>query len=358
MGPDKAKLHFFGKFVQVIIFDKSGQIIESCDSLFPTTGFQASLYDQFPFLKSIQHQIHTLEPDSRELEFPSMDFDFTGTPGIFDFLIALDPEDDDRVVWVIRDYSSRYKRLQEVQFQRNVALMEKERLEARIRKAGISQGGGSAKKFDLFKAKFLSRINHDIRMSMDDIERLLEIMLANCKRDDMKGYIHAISKVASEVIHATDDLLLEFYPEDSRSIRMKTEPFRLRDLLQEREEAVTARAAETSVKLSFSWDSLLPDRVEGDMFNLKKAIHILLSHSISEAAGGTLQFTVKAGEAKEGFQKIDFRITGSKIKASPEPSRLDIAKRLVDIQGGALHSDILPDGSREFSFSLPFRIIS
>ncbi len=110
---------------QLIVFRKSGIMLESCHSL---TNLQPwighSLYESIPLLRSMRMVLEHLSVET--IDIPSVDFVLGQRQGYYDFRFSLHPEDPDLILWLIKDQTRIYQSYAGIQQERNVLRMEKE----------------------------------------------------------------------------------------------------------------------------------------------------------------------------------------------------------------------------------------
>lgn len=127
MNLRELKLHLLGRFAQIIVFKRDGEMVDSCDSLVrlhPQMG--ASAYETFPLLGSMREVIAAHKSPAKPICIPCVEFSYQDRSGVFDFSFHAHPEASDLIVWVWVDQTEIYEYLRRVQQERNMLLVEKE----------------------------------------------------------------------------------------------------------------------------------------------------------------------------------------------------------------------------------------
>jgi len=132
---ERYKHEYFSRHTQFILFDISGCLIESCDSLFSTKPFANTLIPNwFLFMESIFESLKTLKV-GQKITFSAVELQFPALPGIYDFDFSIHlPERKKMCCWVINDCTEQYKKYRKVQQERNELKINQEHLESEILK--------------------------------------------------------------------------------------------------------------------------------------------------------------------------------------------------------------------------------
>ncbi len=127
MNLNELKLSILNQYAQLVVFDRSGTIVDSCNSLVDlSAAIGRSAYDLFPFIDSIQHDLHVLDTGSENLTYWGVESSIYGLDGFFDFEVAIHESADDCYLWLIQERSEFYRTYQEVQGERNLLRMQQE----------------------------------------------------------------------------------------------------------------------------------------------------------------------------------------------------------------------------------------
>lgn len=134
MNFDKLKLEYISHNIQVIVFSKSGLLLDTCNSVVKLSK-ETNLFEKIVFLEGLKEQIQNLTDDDH-LDFNCVSNPF-GNDGAFDFTFELN--EDQNVVWFICDYTPQYNRLKVLQQSRNESAIRKEKLTALNKKLKVEK---------------------------------------------------------------------------------------------------------------------------------------------------------------------------------------------------------------------------
>lgn len=127
MKVSELKLAVLDQLAQVIVFERTGIIIDSCHGLTDISSLLGqSAYEAFPLLGSIREVLSTLSADSPPIKLPAVEFSLLDKQGHFDFQLYAHPSDPNLLVWVLIDNTSLYQYFGKIQSERNLLRLEKE----------------------------------------------------------------------------------------------------------------------------------------------------------------------------------------------------------------------------------------
>lgn len=128
----KYQLIHLSQNTQFILFDTAGKLLESCDSLFPTSTLRhQAVFDWFPFLEGITDVIQTMEM-GQEMLFQKVQKPSVLLPGAYDFKLVRPNTEADTLLMIITDNTEIYNQYQAIQQKFNELYIEKQRMEAEL----------------------------------------------------------------------------------------------------------------------------------------------------------------------------------------------------------------------------------
>ncbi len=129
MKPNELKHRLLNDLSQVVLFNKSGIILDSCHTLADLKSLIGkNAFENFPFLISARESLELLEPDMPGQTYVGVEMNEWGLDGYFDFELRLHPFHPDEYVWLIVDQTQIYRYFKEIQSERNKLRMEMEYL--------------------------------------------------------------------------------------------------------------------------------------------------------------------------------------------------------------------------------------
>lgn len=129
MKPHELKNQLLNDLSQVVIFDKTGKILDSCHTL---SDFKHLIgnnaFQTFPFLLSVRESLDLLTKESPSQSYVGVEMDEYGLDGYYDLDLRIHPYHDNEYVWLIVDQTQIYRYFREIQSERNKLRMEMEYL--------------------------------------------------------------------------------------------------------------------------------------------------------------------------------------------------------------------------------------
>jgi hypothetical protein len=107
------KVRRLARFNQLVLLDRLGKVIQSCNSIFDTTPYlKKSIRQDIPFLDSIFDIINGIPPNSSGILFSKVQSFFNQLEGVYDFTFSkILIEDESYILWSIYDFTALYKDL-------------------------------------------------------------------------------------------------------------------------------------------------------------------------------------------------------------------------------------------------------
>jgi signal transduction histidine kinase len=261
---------------------------------------------------------------------------------------------------------------------RNVNLLLNERNEKlTIQKEHITDALQRSKQSEKLQSVFLANMSHEIRTPMNAIMGFSELLGFDDVEEEESGQFidHIISN--SEILLDIMDNIIDIAQLEVGQFTLSLGPCRVDELLLELEETFILRINTSKKKDKICLDLKLPSNIRDlelytDRMRLNQIISNLLDNALKFTDSGTIEFGI---EKREG-ELLYFYVKDTGIGIKPENKEiifnrfrqvedsftrrfggvglgLSISKNLVELLGGKIWVDSLPENGSVFRFTHP-----
>ncbi|MDR2728891.1 MAG: transporter substrate-binding domain-containing protein [Chitinispirillales bacterium] len=227
------------------------------------------------------------------------------------------------------------------------------------------------------KSAFLANMSHEIRTPMNGIIGFSELAMDDDISVKTRDFLDKIARSAKALLDIINNIL-DVSKIEAGKMELEMIPFSLRDVLEHCHTIITPKALEKNIMLHFYAEPLINKKLIGDPTRLRQALINLLGNSVKFTNVGTVKLSATVVSSTSDTCTVSFRITDSGIGMSPEKAKeifapfvqadnsttrqyggtglgLSITKSIVEMMGGEIIVESMPNVGSKFSFDIVFK---
>ena len=376
------KTKFLESWVQFVVFDTKGTLVDSCDTLFSFANISPNLFADIPFLESITDLLGALKTGEK-IDFPCITTEINKYTAFCDYsFYKIFYQEKACILWVLVDFTAHYTNLTTLQQQRNESVIQQELLEIEKKNAQIARDFLEYKNEELLrlqkvKSDFFTSISHEIRTPVNGILGLSELLSDGAKQinPDYIKSIHANAKHLSSIVND----VLDIAKIEANKITFESIDFDIRKLVKSVLDSFIYLGKEKGLVVSSQIDSEIPLLIRGDSVKLSQVLYNLLNNALKFTKKGTIKLNIKALKKYKDTINLQFEIIDTGIgisknnidkifnayeQAESDINRiyggtglgLNIVKQLLELQDGNIKVESDLGKGTKFTIFIPFML--
>lgn len=242
----------------------------------------------------------------------------------------------------------------------------------------LNESEKKAREAGIMKENFMANMSHEIRTPMNAILGFTNLLQKEPLNEKSKEFINSIQNSGENLLTIINDVL-DFSKIEAGMMRIESNSFSLRGLLQSLETMFATRILPKNLRLTVDVEKSIPDVLKGDAVRLTQIMVNLVNNSVKFTNTGGIDISVSAHKVNEDIIEISFSVKDTGIgipsnkidtiferfqQADEDTTRkyggtglgLSIVKQLVELQNGTISVSSVQNVGTEFVFTIPYTI--
>ena len=229
-----------------------------------------------------------------------------------------------------------------------------------------------AKRANLAKTDFLSRMTHELRTPMNGVIAMTNLLLDSPLDNEQEEFVNTIKNSGNTLMKLINEIL-DFSKIEADKIKLEYTDFNFRDCIEEALDLVIPFAAKKNLYFNYFIENDIPDNVYQDETRIRQVVTNLLSNAVKFTERGeiylhacmyndflevSVQDTgigIKNEQTKKLFQPFSQVSTDIHRKYGGTGLGLVISKKICEFMGGNLVFDGSYEAGARFKFSIPIK---
>ncbi len=367
------------QFAQI---SSEGQLVASCDTLFDLSSryLGRMIFQEVPFLEGLESTVLHLQ---EELLIPQLQINWENMANrILNFTFTKHTaHGEENIFWIIEDITQDAQLALQTRQAGRIASLASEFLEAKNQQMALENQILQLQKSELERAKafrnqLLAQIIHELRAPVQGVLGLSEVLLKASHRPQDIEYLTGILTASKHLRTITNDLL-DLTKAEAGKMHFEKAPFHLKDTIAQVRLSFVDLLQQKNLNLKIDISPQVPMRLLGDSTRLAQIFYNLISNAVKFTQKGGIKVVVRLIKAEQRKVRLYFEVTDSGVGIPPEKLDtifapfeqagtdtfrlfggtglgLTIVKQLVELQGGTLQIESIPQRGTTFMFELPF----
>ncbi len=214
--------------------------------------------------------------------------------------------------------------------------------EEKKRNLELLQSLKEAEEANKAKSEFLSGMSHEIRTPINAILGMNEMILRECKDDEILKYANTIKTAGVNLLNLLSDIL-DISKIEAGQFKFVNEKYSLLKVVRDLYNLHRLRAEEKGLAIRIKISPEIPKILIGDELKIKQVLTNLITNAIKYTKHGTISFEILLRQVLDGKADIFFSVKDTGIGIAEEKidrlfeayDRLDL-RRIRNVEGTGL----------------------
>jgi signal transduction histidine kinase/CheY-like chemotaxis protein len=224
------------------------------------------------------------------------------------------------------------------------------------------------------KSSILARINHEVRTPLNGILGMVSLLNETSQNSEQREYSDTIKECGDSLLKIVNDILfkdiLDYAKVESGKMELTQSEFDLANSLEEVLDVFASKAGQRGIELLYRIAPDVPRQIVGDHLRLQQILMNLVENSMKFTHQGEILISISpcspviSNAVELAFEVTDTGVgmTAEKLQSLSMDARavqssgtgvgLVLCKKLVELMGGKLKIESLPEKGTTVSFTM------